>query len=170
MRNLTRYAAGLIAGIVLTAGTGVVISAIAGSQTIDGIEVRRVIDMSTTANGKATLSDLEIHPLLGLQLVITLPEGATTSHAIQVLAKFNSSDPESTDKATRVDNAIAKIVDVRPDPSDSVNGSDDKKRSLLANEVTTGTVDYLVVVSPNFDNHDGPNGFAIIDLEIQLST
>ena len=63
MRNLTRYAAGAIAGIVLTAGTGVVISAIAAQTTVDGIAVRQVIDLSAQANGSATLTDLEIHPL-----------------------------------------------------------------------------------------------------------
>lgn len=162
--------AGAVAGIILTAASGAVISAIAASQSIDGIEVRKVIDMSTTANGKAELSGLQIHPLLGLQLVITLPQGASTAHAIQVLAKFDADNPETTDADARTDNAIGKIVEVRSDPNDPKSSPDNTKRSLSSAEATAGTVDYLVLVSPNFDSHDGPNGLAIIDLEIQLST
>ena len=169
MRTISRFLAGVLAGVVMTAGTGLVISAIAGQQTIDGIEVRRIIDLSTTANGKATLTGLEIHPLLGLALVIQLPTGVTTAHKIQVRALFDGTDPDQSDKSERDDNAVGKIVEIRSDPSNPQSAADNARRTLSSNEVTQGTVDYLVLVSPKFDDN-APDGLAIVDIVIQLST
>ena len=169
MRNLTRYAAGLIAGIVLTAGTGVVISAIAAQTEVDGIAVRQVIDMSANANGEATLTELEIHPLRGLDLVIKLPKGATVAHSIEVKATYDADSSDAPVDGGKVDNALTKVVDVRSTPGDPGSTADSRKRSLNKAEITAGEVDYIVTVSPNFAANS-QNGLAIIDLVIELAT
>ncbi|MDE2938189.1 MAG: hypothetical protein OXR67_04640 [Chloroflexota bacterium] len=169
MRNLTRYAAGLIAGIILTAGTGVVISGIAAQTEVDGIAVRQVIDMTANANGEATLTDLEIHPLRGLDLVIKLPEGATVAHKIEVTAKYDADSSDAPADGGKVDNAIGKVVDVRATPGDPTSAPAHRSTTLTQAEITAGEVDYIIVVSPNFGANT-QNGLAIIDLQIQLST
>ena len=169
MRNLTRYAAGLVAGIVLTAGTGVVISAIAAQTKVDGIAVRQVIDLSAQANESATLTDLEIHPLRGLDLVIKLPEGATVAHSVEVKATYDADSSDAPADGGKVDNAIGKVVEVRATPGDPTSNRADQKVNLTQAEVQAKQVDYIVIVSPNFGANT-QNGLAIVDLTIELTT
>jgi len=165
MRNLTRYAAGAIAGIILTAGTGIVISAIAAKTEVKDVAVRQVIDLTAEANGEATLTDLQIHPLKGLELVIKLPEGASVANSIQVIANYDASHSDAPEDGGKVDNAIGKVIDV----FDKTGGAA-KHRSinLTADEANDGEVHYLIKVSQNFKDN-APSGLAYVDLLIELS-
>jgi len=166
MRNLSRYAAGAVAGILLTATAGAVISAIAAKTEVNDVAVRQVIDLSATANGEAKLTDLQINPLKGLELVVKLPEGATTAHSITVKASY---DADSSDApADKVDQALNRVIDVRATPGDPTSALDDGLRNITQTESDAKQVDYLVTIDELFEKNT-QNGLAYVDLKIELS-
>jgi len=171
MRNITRFLAGAIAGIILTAGTGVVISAIAAKTEVKDVAVRQVIDMSAAGTDGATLTNLQIHPLKGLDLVIQLPEGASTSHAIEVKATYDASHSDAPADGGKVDDALGKVVVVRSTPGDPTSAVASRRISLSQNEVNAGEVDYIVTVTDDktFSAHT-QNGLAYVDITVELST